>query len=457
MHMNIDNSRVCAIGLKSDKARVLGFLVVMLCLLTAFHYAVGPSEMHQNFLNMGRHILHGEPTATPGNPMLGYSILMTALGPFAVFFNAILGFIAFWVAYEWLGLGSVRASAIVYLALFSYAALISSWQAHGLVLSLLLLSLAVLHRFGASGVWTGVAVGLLWGLAYNARSEVLLLFAMFMVASSVFFKLTEGRWALRHHSAALAVFAVAVVPWAIYTWSALGTPALGTTNGWAVAYYGFGLVPGNRYGIECKDEYAFERANVIGESSPWSAGSNEYFRHEYFQLAKSDPALFLQRVGWGLFTGARVGLYIPDIRETIARTPANHVRLLHVYRDLKRAAGIPQLLLSTGVDELGRLGPRPEGKGSALDIVVLVAYFSLGIVMKVAFAIVLIRTLLLIRTPNQLLATGPVTAYVGSVALCAGLVAAFILPTERLNSILFVLATILTHRASVVAMPRRLL
>jgi len=78
-------------------------------------------------------------------------------------------------------------------------------------------------------------------------------------------------------------------------------------------------------------------------------------------------------------------------------------------------------------------------------------------VMKVAFAIVLIRTLLLIRTPNQLLATGPVTAYVGSVALCAGLVAAFILPTERLNSILFVLATILTHRASVVAMPRRLL
>lgn len=408
----------------------------------AFHLAIGPDELHRSHILLGRSLLFGESAPNPAHPMFGYAIVIAALGAWTPVFNTAIGWAGFVLVYRWLDLGRAPASVLFYIATLAYAGMITSWNDHAPWLGLIMLSLAVLHRYGERGFGAGAITGLLWGLAYNIRPEALLLFPLFLVIHILLEAFGFTAWRLRAHAGAFAAFLLCMVPWGIYTTQTLGKYTPGTTHSWSVAYYSLGIVPDNEYGIVAQDEWLYDKAAEIGESTPWSQRANEHFRAEYNRIISSDPAFLLRRIGWGLFVFATSGVYVPDFRLLEGRAPETNLRLRYATRDLAHALGMPRFMMSAAMRDLPELAPTEP---TTWDMVLVGSYVVLGIVLRLALVIALLQSVLLLIRPLTLLSQGTILALSASTLALTLFVTAVFLPTTRMSTVPLVFTTLLAQ------------
>ncbi len=132
------------------------WLTAWTVLFLAFHWAIGPDELHRSHILLGRHLLYGEPAPNPAHPMFGYAIIIAALGPATLAFNAVIGWVGYVLAYRWIELDRATNSLLLYASTSAYAGMIASWNDHAPWLGLVMLSLAVLYRFGERGFAPGL-------------------------------------------------------------------------------------------------------------------------------------------------------------------------------------------------------------------------------------------------------------------------------------------------------------
>ncbi len=406
----------------------------------AFHLWVGPEELHRSHIVLGRHLLFGEPAENPAHPMFGYAIIIAALGSWTPVLSAVVGCVVFLLAFRWLELGRAQPSLLFCVATVAYSGMISSWNDHALWLSLVLLALAVFHKHSERGAIAGAIAGLLWGLAYNIRPETLLLFPLYLALQIALEALGYWPSRLKCHLAAAAVFALCLVPWAIYTTSTLGKYEPSTTHGWSVAYYGLGLVPDNTYGIVAKDEWVFDRAAEFGEASPWSDRANEHFREKFVGIVVSDPGFFLRRIGWGLDSFIRGGPYVPDLRLLAGQDADDQSRLRYASRDLVDWIGLPRWLLSTSMQRMPEQSPAST---SGFAMLVVAGFVLLTIVLRLALVAAIGQMAFASLRPSMLLRYGPLLAMAVSTMAVTLLVAAVFLPTPRMSTVPLVFAVFL--------------
>lgn len=413
-----------------------GWSVVFL----AFHLWTGPEELHRSHILLGRHLLFGEPAQNPAHPMFGYAIVIAASGSWTPILNAVVGWTGFVAAFRWLDLGRARPSFLFYVATVAYVGMITSWNDHALWLGFVLLALAICHKHGGRGVVAGVAVGLLWGLAYNIRPEALLLFPLYLLLQITLEALGYWPSRLKCHLAAAVVFSLCMIPWAIYTTATLGKYEPSTTHGWSVAYYSLGLVPGNTYGIVAQDEWLYGRAAELGEASPWSDRANEHFRGEFFRIVASDPGFFLRKIGAGLDSFVRGGPYVPDLRLLAGRDDDDQARLRYASRDLADRIGLPRWLLSSSMRQMPEQAP---AGGSGFEILLVAVFVLLTIVMRVALVAALGQMALALFKPSVLLRQGPILALAIATLAVTVFVAAIFLPSPRMSTVPFIVAALL--------------
>lgn len=411
---------------------VIAWLTAWSLLFLVFHLIIGPDELHRSHIVLGRSLLFGEPAPNPAHPMFGYAIVIALLGAWTPILNTAIGWTGFVLAYRWLDLGRAPASVLFYLATLAYAGMIASWNDHAPWLGLIMLALAVFHRYSERGFAAGAITGLLWGLAYNIRPEALLLFPLFVAIHLLLEIFGYTAWRLRAHAGAVVAFLLCMVPWGVYTTSTLGTYTPGTTHSWSVAYYSLGMVPGNKYGIVAQDEWLYDRAAEIGERSPWSLRANEHFHKEFNRIVASDPAFMVRRVGWGLFVFASSGAFVPDFRLLEGRAPQTVLRLRYASRDLARSLGMPRFMMSASMHSLLEQAPvRP----TKWDMALVGSYISLSLLFRLALVVSLLQAGLLLLRPRILLRQGAVLALAVSTLALTLFVAAVFLPTSRMSTV----------------------
>ncbi|MFO1171407.1 MAG: hypothetical protein U1E49_10610 [Hyphomicrobiaceae bacterium] len=424
---------------RSERA-VYIWLSVWTLVYLVYHATMGPEPLHFSHIELGRHLLFGDPIVAPAHPMFGYAIIIAALGPWTLLFNAAIGWIGFVLAYRWLGLGRMPASLVLYAAIVAYAGMISSWNDHAPWLGLVMLSLAFFQRYGDRGPIAGLAVGLLWGMAYNIRSEALLLFPLYLATQAGLEAFGYAPRRFKCHAAALATFLMCMVPWAIYTTSVLGKYTPGTTHSWSVAYYSLGLVPNNPYNIVTQDEWIADRAAEFGEPSPWTERSNEHFQKEFVQLIASDPVFFMKKMVWGVYTFVRFGPYVPNLKLLAGNQPADQMRVRLAFRDLASTLHIPRFMWSASMQALPAPSPSPT---SVIEGMLAAISHLIEKSLMLACLVALAQTAWLMLRPATVLHLGaPLTYAVSTIALTL-FVSAVFLPTTRMSTVPFVFSAVL--------------
>jgi hypothetical protein len=451
MNFNPSVQATASFQMEADgQLRLFKFLAASVAASVAFHMWTGIDELQRSHILLGRNLLFGEPYGTPANPMWGYSLIMAAVGKWAPVVNGIAGFCAFVFAYRALELGRALPTLMTYLGIFSYAAIAGSWHDTAPWLALILTSIGLIYRYGFT-VRIGAIAALLWGAAYNIRSEALLLFLAFLALAYVYERLANRRWQVAPYAIALLVFLATLVPWGIYTQAKLGYYSPSSTNGGAVAYYGLGLVPNNSYNIHPKDEFVYEMAEKIGEASPWSGKSNKYFLGEYVKIISSDPKLFVQKLGWGVFTALRSGPYVPDVRKLVAKTPSDIAHLMYAGIDLKRAIGIPEIFLSADNELIPIHEKRQARRATVGEYLVLAILAASGMVFKLALLASLVQVALLLRAPKDLLRLGPAAPLAAATVIFTLVISALLIPSVRLNTVLLTFSVLLLQMHAVQA------
>lgn len=406
----------------------------------AYHATMGPEPLHFSHIELGRHLLFGDPIVAPAHPMFGYAVIIAALRPWTLLFNAAIGWIGFVLAYRWLGLGRMPASLVLYAAIVAYAGMISSWNDHAPWLGLVMLSLALFQRYGDHGPIAGLVAGLLWGMAYNIRSEALLLFPLYLAIQGSMEAFGYAPPRFKYHAAALATFLVCMVPWAIYTTSVLGKYTPGTTHSWSVAYYSLGLVPNNPYNIITQDEWIAERAAEFGEPSPWTERSNEHFQKEFVQLIASDPVFFMKKMVWGVYTFVRFGPYVPNLKLLAGSQPADQMRVRLAFRDLAATLHIPRFMWSASMQALPDPSPSPT---SVIEGMLAATSHLIEKSLMLACLVALAQTAGLMLRPATVMYFGaPLSFAVSTIALTL-FVSAVLLPTTRMSTVPFVFSAVL--------------
>ena len=435
------------VELEPAEHRLFAFLAVAVALSIGIHCWIGPEELQRSHVVLGRWLLYGEPVDTPAHPMWGYAIVITLLGPCTPFFNGAAGFASYLWAYREMNLGRAMPSAFTYFATLVYAAIVGSWHDSALWLSAVLAATALLYKYGVTAAAPGAAVGVLWGLAYNIRSEALLFFAAFLIASFAYHWLARLPTPLRHHVAALAAFVAMMVPWGLYTEATLGKYSPTSTNGGAVAYSSLGLIPDNGHGIQMKDEYVFEQAKLFGEVTPWSSRSNDYFRAEYIRLITTEPSLFAKKIAWGVFTMLKSALYFPDFRALVVSTPQDEARLAYLYLDFKTYIGVPEKFLWADRTRIPYKQPRSTQTVSITDILTVGGTLVTRSAMTLAFCIALIQFIFLLGKPSTAKPWGPLVPLSVSMLLSTLAISALLIPSGRLNTAVFVFIALLLQMA----------
>ncbi len=318
--------------LSFKEGRLLQFLFAVL-LISCLAFFVSSSQpkggVWENHLSDGLLFLKGSIPRTPGYPMWGYSLLAGILRQNIIFFQAalLIAVFAFW--YRSLGVLTTSTSPhgrlvgimvhpiVVAMILVPFISLSISYYSNSVTYMLAFCATWMLYLAveGRRGIGYYAAGGLLTGLAFNFRSEILLL--GFLETSALFaFGFMKGYG--RYYSKRAATFAITLLlmtlPWALYTGLTVRQPLFSSTNSGGVMYLGLGILPNNPWNIIPGDEYVGRVAREKRLGSPWSIEANRYFKSAYAQCVKEHPKSFTKRVvrGWVLMLAQ--GLYFPDFR-----------------------------------------------------------------------------------------------------------------------------------------------
>ncbi len=271
----------------------------------------------------------------PTFPMWGYGwvLLLTTSKPVLIGLQIAAGLCAVWYLLRVL-------DAIVLLDRWSMAVLrvlliaCTPWYAYNsidwsqsLATSCLVVSVALLIRAHAAGPtrWRLLMLSAVaFGLNLNFASDLYLL--PLFLAAGYFWYAGPSRAAAAQALAWLAVVALTLVPWMLYSWRAVGTPLVKSTNQGHVLLIGLGQDAQRRFGFTYSDgdplmyrileeQLGHEKASRFYASCSYEA--DLVLRRAFLQIIARQPRDYLDLAAWKMtqmVTGA-IGTYSGEFDE----------------------------------------------------------------------------------------------------------------------------------------------
>jgi len=341
--------------------RLLQFLFFLLLVASFAWYAsqiLKTGGVWPNHLADGLLFVRGSIPALPAYPMWGYSLLA---GVFKENITIFQGMLMLVVCVYWYR-SILRFTTAVYpprrlIKIITNPFFVGTMLAPFIFLSLSYFSNSMAYILAFCGAWVlHLAVeggkdksaryyatsGLLIGLGFNFRSEIILLGVLLFFALLIYgvIKRSKGHYLRMGVVFCIPLF-LATLPWVVYTGITINQPRISSTNGGTVMYLGLGVLPNNPWNVVDNDPYAIKIADENNLDSAWSADADRYFKRKYLQAIKDHPGSFAKRVliGWRLMLTQ--GLHIPDARGFFYSEKSRDGMLLdYLNEELKLALGL---------------------------------------------------------------------------------------------------------------------
>jgi hypothetical protein len=251
-------------------------------------------------------------------PTWGYPMLLMALPDYShvTVVQVLLGTLALWLVYlacTTVLPGKQRLLGVLLLLAWPWYSLHSvKWP---LSISASLVAFAIL------ALWYGIRhnsarsqglAGVLLGLAFYFRSEVLLIPPFLLVAAIAFRSLrgTGPVLALRPLLMLWAISWIMLVPWVVHYKQQTGRFSPTASQGGTVALISLGQLPNNPWGITYEDEYAFAVLERTGLGVPLNSDeANRALMSEFLEQVRAHPGAFMRKVSWNAATSLLGGFY----------------------------------------------------------------------------------------------------------------------------------------------------
>jgi hypothetical protein len=271
----------------------------------------------------------------PTFPMWGYGwvLLLTTSKPALIALQIGVGLCAVWCllraldAIALLDRWSMALLRVLLIACTPWYAYNSIDWSQSLATSCLVASVALLiqaHTAGRSRWRLLVLSAVGFGLNLNFASDLYLL--PLFLAAAYFWYAGSSRAAAGQALAWLAVVALTLVPWMLYSWRAVGTPLMKSTNQGHVLLIGLGQDALHRFGTTYSDhdplmyriieeQLGHDRASRFYASCSYEA--DLVLRRAFLQIIASQPRDYLDLVAWKMkqmVTGA-IGTYSGEFDE----------------------------------------------------------------------------------------------------------------------------------------------
>ncbi len=285
------------------------------------HHGEQQANYWNEYVAMAEYFRGHAPREVLTYPTWGYPFVLWLLPRYSwiVAVQVVLGAVAMSWAYQRLKLelpayGRVVTAACL-TALPWYALQSVKWP---LAFAGSLLLLAVLTLDSAlrrSKIFLGVVAGLWLGAVLYFRSEFLLI-PLFL---PLFHAVANRRW-LRWREVAIftitgLVALVVLVPWAMYYQRQTGRYSLTASQKGIVAFISLGQLPGNPWGAEYKDDYAYNYLKSHGvEAPPNSDVADRVLFDEYKRRVIQHPVAFVEKMVWNGVMVLGKGFYNPEPR-----------------------------------------------------------------------------------------------------------------------------------------------
>ncbi|MGH9141048.1 MAG: hypothetical protein ACRD2I_07895 [Vicinamibacterales bacterium] len=247
---------------------LMGSLSALIALLN--YYALHDFHTIDKHLVFRERILHGFSTADvvpsypipPTFPMWGYGwvLLLTTNKPLLIALQVAVALASVWYLLRAIDAGGVlepRSRAILRILMIGclpwYAYNSIDWS-QSLATSCLVVSVALLLQAAHAGAsaWRRLAASAIcFGLNLNFASDLYLL-PLFLAVAYVWYA-GPSRAAALQALGWLAVLALTLVPWMIYSWHAVGMPLIKSTNQGHVMLIGLSQDPHHRFGTTYSD------------------------------------------------------------------------------------------------------------------------------------------------------------------------------------------------------------
>jgi len=187
-----------------------------------------------------------------------------------------------------------------------------------------------------------VSSGILFGLALNFRSDMIMLPFVMAVGAVIFSRGLRVRAAINSVIWVLCIFGM-LVPWALYTKHATGEYLWKSTNSGHVLFIGLGQLPGNKWGITPIDEDPKMRQIVEQRLGPGRSSldyqGDRILRQEFLSRVLSDPWEWLRKCMYGarlvftmgFYPGGFFDQYSTGVRKTVKEFSASPAAFMNKY------------------------------------------------------------------------------------------------------------------------------
>jgi hypothetical protein len=154
--------------------------------------------------------------------------------------------------------------------------------------------------------------GILYGLGQHFRSDNIYLCVVLIIAALLYFR----RKAIPKIIIWVAAFLVMMLPWLIYTWHAVDTPLLTSTNGGHVFFIGLGQLPKNKWGITVSDSdpvmMQVLRDHSDNPPSSLSLEGGQILYQEWLHLITTSPDEFVRKTAYSFYLSITNRVYQGD-------------------------------------------------------------------------------------------------------------------------------------------------
>jgi len=271
----------------------------------------------------GRELLGGALPNPAAYPIWGYSLFSQVMEEYTPVLQSFLLFPLLLLIVRHTGqtapshsYPSIRGLMLV-LLLLPFIFLSTSLYSHSMALILMISGTLLIIKGFRDEYRPGpvVAAGLLIGLAYNFRPEILI-YGLAVAGCLLLYLARHGRFKTdcKGILVYVAVMLTCTIPWLSYTASVLDRPSITSTNGGGTMYFGLGIREDNPWDIIDSDEFVENIADQLELGSAWSEKANRHFKIEFMNAVQEYPMAFVDRIVTGWSHMIKQGLYFPDFR-----------------------------------------------------------------------------------------------------------------------------------------------
>ena len=283
------------------------------------HHLEQQSNYQAEYVSMAEHFKGTLRRENLTYPLWGYPFLLWILPRYTwiVWLQVALGAAALTLAWRRLQIELPEYRRVITIACVAgipwYAMHSVKWP-QSFAASFLLLAILALDRGlrTASVAWGAVA-GLLFGAVLYFRSEFLLLGAFLPLFCLVMRTPRPDLRSLTSLALLPLVAFVLLIPWAVSYHKQTGRYSLTASQKGIVAFISLGQLPGNPWGAEYTDEYAFAYLEQRGIGLPrYSDRGDRVLFQEYKRRVAEHPGAFAKKVLWNGAMITVMGFYNPE-------------------------------------------------------------------------------------------------------------------------------------------------